>query len=249
VAGYFQHTLTPALAARVGSVALAHLDADLYSSTTAALDFLTPLLDSGSLLLFDQFTGGEGSEQRAFLDWTCRTGTQAIPVAEFWREPSGGGGAVMDRRVLVQILGPRHLRHAGWPGALRADYTTAPDIVPLGSGLRLGSGWYPLETYAGETFRWVNNDAELSVEPAAAGTLALELEPGPGLGTRPFDLQVLDASGHAVETVPVSHRQMVRVHLRTGTYRLHVGGGGQPCPGDWRILNVRVFRITATPEP
>jgi hypothetical protein len=48
VEGYFEESLTPQLAARVGRVALASLDADLYSSTLCALRWLTPLLGSGS---------------------------------------------------------------------------------------------------------------------------------------------------------------------------------------------------------
>src|SRR5262249_4835978 len=54
VVGYFDDTLDDALARRVGRVALASLDADLESSTTCALRWLTPLLGPGSLLLFDE---------------------------------------------------------------------------------------------------------------------------------------------------------------------------------------------------
>lgn len=43
VKGYFDKTLTPELARRVGRVALASLDADLFSSTLFALGWLYPL--------------------------------------------------------------------------------------------------------------------------------------------------------------------------------------------------------------
>src|SRR5439155_6706010 len=72
------------------------------------------------------------------------------------------------------------------------------DVVALRSGLVLvGDGWYPLENFAGETFRWVNNDAEIVIPTSAAPNrrLRVELEPGPGVAGQRFDLQVLDGSG------------------------------------------------------
>jgi hypothetical protein len=111
VDGYFEDTLTPELAQRVGRVALASLDADVYSSTLCALRWLTPLLDAGSLLLFDEYLGAGGiGECRAHEDWTRETGMQTVRVAEFLRETSGQNGdrdhgATPDRRVLFQVVG------------------------------------------------------------------------------------------------------------------------------------------------
>jgi Methyltransferase domain len=103
VVGYFDQTLDEALAQRVGRVALASLDADLESSTLCALRWLTPLLDPGSLLLFDEFDGDGGAERRAYETWTAETGVQTSKVAEFVR-PTAGFGTERDRRVLVQVL-------------------------------------------------------------------------------------------------------------------------------------------------
>ena len=103
VEGYFEQTLTPELAQRVGKVSFASLDADLYSSTLCALRWLTPLLSTGSLLLFDEFLGEHESEKRAFDDWSEETGTQTLAVAEFLRNPSGCGSR-LDKRVLFQIV-------------------------------------------------------------------------------------------------------------------------------------------------
>ena len=111
IEGYFEDSLTPELAQRVGRVALASLDADLYSSTLCALTWLTPLLDTGSLLLFDQYLGGGGAgERRAHEDWTRESGLRTVRVAEFLRESSGQGGSrdhgsTPDRRVLFQVVG------------------------------------------------------------------------------------------------------------------------------------------------
>lgn len=103
VKGYFDESLTKELAAEVGKVSFASLDADLYSSTLCALRWLTPLLGSGSLLLFDEFLGGDGSEKRAFDDWSQETGLKTIQIGEFVREPSGWGIS-LDRRALFQVV-------------------------------------------------------------------------------------------------------------------------------------------------
>jgi hypothetical protein len=115
VQGYFNESLTPELAQGVGRVALASFDADLYSSTLSALRWVTPLLDTGSLLLFDQYLGAGGAgERRAHEEWVRETGVRTVPVAEFLRDTSGQGanhdhGSVPDLRVLFQVVGPNQL--------------------------------------------------------------------------------------------------------------------------------------------
>ena len=112
VEGFFEDSLTPELAQRVGRVALASLDADLYSSTLCALRWLTPLLGPGSVLLFDEYLGAnETGECRAHEDWERETGVQTVRVAEFLRETSGqrgdrDHGSAPDRRVVFQVVGP-----------------------------------------------------------------------------------------------------------------------------------------------
>jgi hypothetical protein len=103
VKGYFEDSLTEALRARVGVVAFASLDADLFSSTLCALRWLTPLLRVGSLLLFDEFLGEQQSEKRAFEQWSAETCIQTAMIANFIREPSGWGSN-LDRRPLFQIV-------------------------------------------------------------------------------------------------------------------------------------------------
>ena len=109
VVGYYQDSLTPDLADRVGKVSFASLDADLYSSTLCALRWLTPLLQTGTLLLFDEFVGENESEKRAFEDWSAESGVPTVLVAEFLREPSGWG-AKLDRRALYQVVLPDPVR-------------------------------------------------------------------------------------------------------------------------------------------
>jgi predicted O-methyltransferase YrrM len=111
VKGYFEDSLTPELAAEVGLVSLAHIDADLYSSTVTVLKWLTPLLRPGSLLLFDEFVGEDPAEARAFVEWTQETGVQTMLLAYFGREPSGKG-PMTDRRALFQVVGDAPLEKA-----------------------------------------------------------------------------------------------------------------------------------------
>ena len=106
VEGFFEDSLTPALAREVGRVSLAHFDADLHSSTACALDWVTPLLQPGSLLLFDEFLGEDPAEERAFLEWSQRTGVKTAMLAMFGREPAGRTDTA-DRRALLQVVSRR----------------------------------------------------------------------------------------------------------------------------------------------
>jgi hypothetical protein len=139
VKGYFEDTLTDELAARVGTVALASLDADLYSSTLCALNWLTPLLRSGSLFLFDEFIGENQSEKRAFEEWMAQTGMTAVMIADFLREPAGRGEN-LDRRVLFQVVTENELTAISplpRTGAiLKQQLQRAPSVYRAASRLR-----------------------------------------------------------------------------------------------------------------
>ncbi len=109
VEGYFDESLTAELADEVARVSLASFDADLYSSTLCALRWLTPLLQSGSLLLFDEYLGEKESERRAHDVWLEESGLQTVLIAECLRDPSGWG-ATPDRRVLFQVAGDEEFK-------------------------------------------------------------------------------------------------------------------------------------------
>jgi hypothetical protein len=125
--------------------------------------------------------------------------------------------------------------------------------IVRGDGIRLGSDWGDLETFDGETFRWVENDAEIGITTATTGEIALELvvEPGPGVG-RVFLLRALDSTGRQVASALVNRRQTTKMFIpveagKTNEIRLHVDGGGKATPRDSRVLNFRVFRIVIAP--
>jgi hypothetical protein len=63
---FLEQSLTPALADEVGPVSLAHFDADLFSATETALNWVDPLLHGGSLPLFDESDRTDDAEARAF---------------------------------------------------------------------------------------------------------------------------------------------------------------------------------------
>jgi hypothetical protein len=145
------------------------------------------------------------------------------------------------------------LQFLGFEPAQMAERGAARDIVH-GSGLQLGSGWGALETFRNETFRWVENDAQILItasQPGDATVVAL-VEPGPGVGGGAFLLKALDAAGRQVNAVKVTGRRSVELFLpvvpgKPNEFRLHVDGGGERTPQDPRILNFRVLRIEVAP--
>lgn len=125
-----------------------------------------------------------------------------------------------------------------------------PDIIPDSPDIALGRGWYPAETFAGTRFRWASNDSEIlivALQPVRHA-LSLTLEPGPGVGLKPFKLQIKEG-GKELAAVDVRGKQPVRVELPPAgpkVYKLllHVEGGGRTIANDARVLNFRVFDIS-----
>ena len=139
------------------------------------------------------------------------------------------------------------------PGGAIAPTSTRPDIIN-GPGVQLGAGWGILETFGNETFRWVANDAQFRLAAVSSAVVEVSalLEAGPGLGTTSFMLSVLDPSGKQVATTQVRGRGTVKLLIpvepgKVGEFHFHVNGGGKATPNDPRILNFRVFQLTATP--
>ncbi len=138
------------------------------------------------------------------------------------------------------------LRSIGFEENSQADIAEAP--------VAIGDQWYPFETFAGNSFRWVANDAQFHIQTdrPEKGILAIELESGAGLAGKSFPLelrserevQVLSAhGGREVLQVPVA------LHAGNNSFTLHVSGGGLLTPHDPRILNFRVFRLAWLPRP
>ena len=138
------------------------------------------------------------------------------------------------------------------------SYTVSPegnpvlsrdDIASVDSGLLFGKGWLPVERYvANEPFRWAGQYAELLLPapPQNAAGLMVELEPGPGTGSAPLDLEVI-AEGHRVLAhVNVTRRSLLHLPVPQPLpsriwFRVHQGG--LPAEHDPRILNFRAYRL------
>jgi hypothetical protein len=126
------------------------------------------------------------------------------------------------------------------------------DIV-RGPDVQLGSGWGQLETFKKQTFRWIDNDAQVLVKSTSSGDLALavKVEPGPGLGGKGL-LKLIDASGRQVGAEAIDHETTIRFYVpveagKMSEFRLHMDGGGKRIASDPRILNFRVFELGTSP--
>lgn len=78
VPGWFDETLKAETAERLGlhKAAFVHVDCDLYESTVPVLEFVTPFLQTGTILYFDDWFSYRGSmehgESRAAREWLER---------------------------------------------------------------------------------------------------------------------------------------------------------------------------------
>jgi hypothetical protein len=75
VKGWFKDTCVVETAEKftIQKAAIVWLDADLYSSTKSALEFITPMLQDGTILIFDDWYSFKGNPcrgvQKAFYEW------------------------------------------------------------------------------------------------------------------------------------------------------------------------------------
>lgn len=134
----------------------------------------------------------------------------------------------------------------------KLTFVPAPiDVLPPELGAKLGSGWYPLETFNGETFRWAGEDAKVTIsDPGGAKSFLIEVEPGPGVNSKPFVLRVLNDSGVQVTEANVKARQVVEIPLDgSASLTLHAEGGGKQIGSDKRIMNFRAFQNSMDFKP
>lgn len=88
VKGWFDETLKPEKAQNHGvtKIAVAWIDCDLYESTIPVLNFITPYLSIGSVIIFDDWrcyrNNPDFGEQKACREWL--NGNQQISLAELF---------------------------------------------------------------------------------------------------------------------------------------------------------------------
>jgi hypothetical protein len=88
----------------------------------------------------------------------------------------------------------------------------------------------------GQPFRWAAHQAEILLPEGSAGALVLDIEPGPGVRWRPFDLEIEGAG-----RVRIERRSIVKIPVAGNRVVLRALGGGYVIPNELRVLNFRVF--------
>lgn len=136
---------------------------------------------------------------------------------------------------------------------LQADLSA--DIFAGSIPGRLGRNWWNLEALGGAKFRWAKSGAEFYVAAfdPAIHTLKILLEPGPGVGVKPFTLEVTDA-GSSIAVIEIKGKQTISVSLPPTAPAVHrialyARGGGMVMAGDPRVLDFRVFSIALELAP
>ena len=134
---------------------------------------------------------------------------------------------------------------ASWASTAQSKWLRVVD-----KRIDFGEGWYEVESYDGQTFKWASNDARLVVRGRTTQRtrLVLDAAPGPGEGGSAGVLHLLDSGGRELGAATISQRQTVSFPLEAvpgpQTYVLHIDHGGAVTPSDPRILNFRVFSVS-----
>jgi len=94
IPGFFENSLTPELYDRLGlrrGVHCIHIDSDLYTSAKTVLQWLLPILDSGSVIIFDDWFAFDHmpdpenyGEQKAFKEWSDNVNYKVLHVTPEW---------------------------------------------------------------------------------------------------------------------------------------------------------------------
>ncbi len=122
------------------------------------------------------------------------------------------------------------------------------DVAPPGAGLRLGAGWYEVESYQDVYFRWIAPEAQIVFQqPDGAPRLAMDVEVGPSAGAEPVTLEILDPSGRMLAETSLTGRCEIFLSVpeqdRSGVVFLRLKSAGIPIAKDARMLNLRSFSL------
>ena len=142
-------------------------------------------------------------------------------------------------------LDPLHHSSNRWPASSNKN-----DIIRTVGPVALGLGWFPPETFAGETFRWISHKAELAVMPNQPIRLSITAEPGPSLDGQLCTLRVTDRTGSLLDKLTVPGRGTIELSLppqksSSLPLTMEITTPSKPIPGDGRILSLRIFSISA----
>jgi hypothetical protein len=120
------------------------------------------------------------------------------------------------------------------------------DIAPE-TGIRFGHGWYGVENYGAECFRWIAREAEvLFQEPVAGRRLLIDADTGPSAPQGAVGIEIIGPEGFAIASGTVEGRCHLLIELTDPIakgFRLRVVGAGLPLAHDLRMLNLRAFGV------
>ncbi len=222
-------------------------DLDLLRPEEYAFVFTESSLDrlvsrSGLSLLHTEATlrvAGAQPRSHGPADWPARPAAALLEATVGLRadQEMAGAGLIAERALIAEQ---------------QREHLESRDQRLVDDHLALGAGWHALEHDAAGVFRWAGEDAEIAIgNPSGRrSALLLEIEPGPGVGGREYDLELLGPEGTALARVPgPPGRQEVHLDcpVRAGapvSVRLRATPGGLSTPGeDARVLNLRLFRV------
>jgi hypothetical protein len=166
------------------------------------------------------------------------------------------------RPLVVRLLSQARRNPGAGPGLGAADLvgrsarllaSRGDDVFEAGLEYRVQGGVLDREESGGERFRWVDSEGRLLFRCGCdCGSVDLLVEPGPGVGLQPFDLEVRQGGAPEALRVPVGGLTLVRIPVRTGRadwvdLRLRAVGGGSPIGPDPRNLSFRIFAAGIAP--
>jgi hypothetical protein len=170
--------------------------------------------------------------------------------------------ALLQYRPLVMRLLSHARHHPAASGLGAADLigraarllaSRGADIFEAGLEYRVEGGVLPREESGCERFRWVDTEGRLLVRcGSGCASIDLLVEPGPGVGLQPFELEARQGSAPETCRIPVGGLTLVRIPVRASRaewvdLRLRARGGGGPIGPDPRHLSFRVFAAGAGP--
>jgi hypothetical protein len=107
VKGFFNETLTEITRTSINlkKIAVAHIDSDLYESALLALNFITPMLQNGTVIIFDEWFAYRGhplmGEQKAFREW--QTNHSDWLITEYATHGPYAKSFIVNRREIPQF--------------------------------------------------------------------------------------------------------------------------------------------------
>jgi len=120
------------------------------------------------------------------------------------------------------------------------------DIVLPDSGIRLGTGWYGIETDTPVAKRYLGEEAEVVFSRPGSMAMTFDVETGPSAREGRVELAVFDGAAEVASTI-VEGRCVLQLNIpsvmESGKLRLRVRPSGVALLEDPRILDLRAFRI------